>query len=139
MISAKANRDNAPRPHRVDSAPLRPALRAAMDGNGLQEVMPPGIEVQQRLLLRALVERFGGEVTGSALTRYLSNQFGWTPPALGPRLIDVLQALHRAGALSLEANGQRDFIVRLLPDGAELSHDQSDFGYISSFTAHEPV
>jgi len=30
-------------------------------------------------------------------------------------LIEVLQALHRLGALSLEINGD-DFIVRLLPD-----------------------
>lgn len=120
MTSARANRDSGPRPHRVDPAPLRPALRAAMDGNGVPEVVPLSLEVQQQLVLRALVEEFGGEVTGAALTRYLSHQLGWTPPALGPMLIDVLQALHRFGALSLEANGENDFIVRLLPDGAKL-------------------
>jgi hypothetical protein len=89
-----------------------------MDGTGIPEVVPLGIEVQQRLVLRVLIEEFGGEVTVAALTRYLSHRLGWTPPALGPRLIDVLQALHRLGALSLEANGENDFIIRLLPDGA---------------------
>jgi hypothetical protein len=120
MTSARANRDSGPRERRVDPAPLRSALRAAMDGNGVPEVVPLSIEVQQQLVLRTLVEEFGGEATGAALTRYLSHQLGWAPPVFGPRLIDTLQALHRLGALSLEANGDSDFIVRLLPDGAEL-------------------
>lgn len=120
MTSARANRDSNSGAHRVDPAPLRPALRAAMDGHGVPEVAPISLEVRQQLVLRALVEEFGGEVTSAALTRYLSHQLGWTPPALRPRLIDVLQALHRFGALSLEANGKNDFIVRLLPYGAKL-------------------
>ncbi len=120
MTSARPNRDKGTRPRRIDPAPLRPALRAAMDGNGVPEVVLPGVEVQLRLVLRALVEKFGGEVTGSALSRYLSRQLGATPPAPGPRLIDALQALHRSGALSLEADGGNDVIVRILPSGAEL-------------------
>lgn len=120
MTAARANRDSGPRLHGVDLAPFRPAFRAAMDGNAVPEVMPFSIEVQQQVVLRALVEEFGGEATGSALNRYLSHRLGWTPPVPGPRLIEVLQTLHRFGALSLEANGESDFIVRLLPDGAEL-------------------
>jgi hypothetical protein len=120
VTSARANRDSGPRSHRIDPAPFRSALRTAADGNGGPDVVPLSLEAQQRLVLRALVEAFGGEVTVAALTRHLSHQLGWTPPAFGPRLIDVLQALHRSGALSLEANGEEDFIVRLLPDGAEV-------------------
>lgn len=120
MTSARANRESGPRPHRVDPAPFRPAFRAAMDGHGFPEVVPLCMEAQQQVVLRTLIEEFGGEVTGAALTRFLSLQLGWTPLASSPRLIDVLQSLHRLGALSLEANGRNDWIVRLLPDGAEL-------------------
>jgi hypothetical protein len=88
-----------------------------MHGTGGPEIVPLGTEGQQ-LVLKVLVEEFGGEVTGSALTRHLSHQSGWAPPSIGPRLTDVLQTLLRSGALSLEANGEDDFIVRLLPDGA---------------------
>jgi hypothetical protein len=117
---ARANRDGGVRPQGVDPAPLRPAFRAAKDGNGAPEVVPLSIEVRQQRVLRALVEEFGGEVTGSALSRCLERQLGWSPLARGSRLIDVLQALHRFGALSLETNGKSDFIVRLLPAGANL-------------------
>lgn len=120
LTAARANRDSGPHPHGVDLVPLRSAFRAAMDGNGVPEVMPRSLEGQQQLVLKALVEEFGGEVTGSALNRYLLRRLGWAPPAPAPGLIDVLQTLHRFGALSLEANGGSDFIVRLLPDGAEL-------------------
>ena len=78
------------------------------------------VEAQEQFVLRVLVERFGGEVTGAVLTRHLEQKSGRTQSALGPRLIDVLQTLHRSGALSLEPNGENDFIVRLLPDGAKL-------------------
>jgi hypothetical protein len=91
-----------------------------MDGHGVPEVVPFSLESQQRLVLRTLIEDFGGEATAAALTRFLSHQLGWTPPVFGPRVIDVLQALSRLGALNLEANGDDDCIVRLLPDGAEL-------------------
>jgi hypothetical protein len=91
-----------------------------MDADGLPVVAPLSFEAQEQLVLRVLVERFGGEVTGAALTRHLAQKSGRTQSALGPRLIDVLQTLHRSGALSLEANGENDFIVRLLPDGAKL-------------------
>lgn len=120
MASARANRDSGPGLYRVDPAAFRSAVRAAMDRNGISEVVPPGMEGQQLLVLKSLVEDFGGEVTASALTRHISRRFRRTQPGLGPRLIDALQALNRAGALSLEANGETDFIVRLLPDGAEI-------------------
>ncbi|MFN6056117.1 MAG: hypothetical protein ACK47C_08780 [Paracoccaceae bacterium] len=120
MTSASANRDIGPRPHRVDPAPARPAKRAAIGGHAGPEIVPLSVEVQQQLVLKVLVEEFGGEVTGSALTRHLSHHLGWAPPTFGPRLVDVLQTLHRSGALSLEANGEDDVIVRLLPDGAAL-------------------
>lgn len=107
------------RPHSVDLAPLRSAFRTAMDGNGSPEVVSRSVEGQQQFVLKALVEEFGGEVTVSALNRYLSHQLGWAPTAHGPSLIDVLQALCRFGALTLEASGETDHIVRLLPDGAE--------------------
>ena len=118
MTSARANQGSGFRPQSVDPTPWRPALRAAMDADGV--VAPLSFEAQEQLVLRVLVERFGGEVTGAALTRHLTQKSGRTHSALGPRLIDVLQTLHRSGALSLEANGESDFIVRLLPDGAKL-------------------
>lgn len=120
MSSARANRDSVTRPHRVDPASLRPVPRTALDGHGASEVVPLGSDVQQQFVLRVLIEEFGGEVTGAALARHLSHQLSWVPPTLGPRLIDVLQALHRLGSLTLEANGESDVIVRLLPAGAKL-------------------
>lgn len=121
LTSARANRDLGSPLRRVDPAPLRLALRTATDEKDDREVLAPGIEVRQRLVLGAMVEEFGGEASASALTRFLSHHFGWTPPSPGAGLNDVLQALHRLGALSLEANGKDDFIVRLLPDGAKLT------------------
>jgi hypothetical protein len=120
MTSARAHRSSGPRPIRVDPAQLRPVLRPAIDGSGVLEVVPLNLEVQHQLVLGALVEEFGGEVSDAALTRYLSHQLGWTPTVLRPRLFDALQALHHFGAVSLEANGASDFIVRLLPDGAKI-------------------
>lgn len=120
MTSALANRGSGFRPQPVDPTPLRSALRAAMDTDGVPAVALLSFEAQEQLVLRVLVERFGGEVTGGVLTRHLTQKSGRTQSALGPRLIDVLQSLHRFGALSLEANGENDFIVRLLPDGAKL-------------------
>lgn len=120
MASAMANRESGTRPQRVGPATLRPALRAAADGAVVPEVVPLSSEIQPRHVLRALVETFGGEVTSSTLTRHLSHQMGRTMPSSGLGLTDLLNALHTSGALSLEANGQNDFIVRLLPAGAEL-------------------
>jgi hypothetical protein len=91
-----------------------------MDADGVPGVAPLNFEAQRQLVLKALIERFGGEVPGTVLARYLTQKSGRTQSALGPRLIDVLQTLHRVGALSLEANGENDFIVRLLPDGVKL-------------------
>jgi hypothetical protein len=116
----RANRGGGLRAHHVDPTPLRPASRAAMDADGVLVVGPFSFEAQEQLVLRVLVERFGGEVTGAVLTRYLTQKTGSTRRALGPKLIDVLHSLHRIGALSLEANGENDFIVRLLPEGAKL-------------------
>lgn len=120
MTSARANRGSGFRPQPVDPTPLRPALRAAIDADGVPILAPLRFEAQEQIVLRVLVERFGGEVTGAVLTRYLTQKSDRTQSALGPRLIDVLQTLHRLGALSLEATGENDLIVRLLPDGAKL-------------------
>lgn len=119
LTSASANRENGLRPRLVDRIPLHTALRAAMDTESVPVVAQLSFEAQEQLVLSVLVERFGGEVTGDALTRYLTQQSVRTQPPLGPGLIDVLQTLHRLGALSLEANGKNDFIVRLLPDGTK--------------------
>jgi ABC-type sugar transport system substrate-binding protein len=120
VTSARANRSSGLRLQPVDPTPLRPALRVAMDADGVPVVAPLSFEAEEHLVLTVLVERFGGEVTGAALTLYLTQMSGRTQSALGPGLIDVLPTLHRIGALSLEANGENDFIVRLLPDGAKL-------------------
>jgi hypothetical protein len=120
VTPARANRGSGLGRKPVDPTPLRPALRAAMDADGVPVVAPLSFEAQEQLVLSVLVERFGGEVTGAVLTRYLTQQPGRTQSALGPRLIDILQTLQRFGALSLEANGEKDVIVRLLPHGAKL-------------------
>ena len=120
MTSARANRAGSLRQLSLDPTPLRPALRAAMDADGVSPVAPLSFEALEQLVLRVLVERFGGEVTGAALTRYLTQTSGRTQSALGPGLIDVLQTLQQSGTLSLEANGKKDFIVRLLPEGEKL-------------------
>lgn len=93
-------------------------MRAVADTHGSAGAMPLSSEVRPQLVLQALVEKFGGEVTAAALARHLSLQPGWTPPASDLVLRDVLQALYRLGAVDLEANDGNDFIVRLMPDGA---------------------
>ena len=120
MTSATADRGSVQRPHRFDPAPIRKTLRAAKDRHATSETVPLGMEGRQQVVLRALVEKFGGEVTSSALARHLSHQSDRTPSALEPRLTDVLHHLHRHGAISLEDDGDGDKIVRLLPAGAEL-------------------
>ena len=120
VTSVRANRDSGSRPHRADPAALHSAWRTTADGSGSPVVVPLSIEVKQRLVLNALVEGFGGEATVSALSLRLTRQLGWTLASPGPKLIDVLQDLSGLGALSLEANSEDDFIIRLLPGGAEL-------------------
>lgn len=120
MTSARANLDSDRRPQRTHHAPLRSGLHAVAGGAEASEVVPIGGPVLRQRLLRALVERFGGEVTVSALTRYLSHEPGWTAPASGPKLTDILRALQGLGAVDLEPNGEHDMIVRILPEGAAL-------------------
>lgn len=120
MTSATADRESVPRLHRLEPATFRPPLRTAKDRLASLEPVSLGMEGRQQLVLRALVERFGGEVTSSVLARHLSRQWGRSTSALEPRLADVLHYLNRLGALSLEEVGDSDVIVRLLPDGAEL-------------------
>lgn len=120
MTAASAHQDRGSRPQLVDHAPRRPTLRTAPDAPGLAEVAPFGMEAQRQLVLKALVERFGGEVTASALSHHLTRQSTWTPSLFGPRLKDVLQDLHSLAAVSLDSSGPNDMIVRLLPAGAAL-------------------
>ena len=120
MTSARANRDDAPRPQRYNHSPMRSGLHAVAGGASSSDVVPIGGPVQRQRLLRALVENFGGEVTASALTRHLSDEPGWTSAAFGPRLTDILRALEGLGAVDLEPNGEHDLIVRILPEGAAL-------------------
>jgi hypothetical protein len=119
VTSATANRAFDLRPQRINPAPLRSGLRAFREAHGGPWAVPLDIEIQERLVLKALLERFGGEVTASALTRHLSTQQGRAPFGFGPGLLDVLQSLDRIGAVTLEANGEDDLIVRLLPHGAD--------------------
>jgi hypothetical protein len=116
LSSAKTNRERGPRPQAVNVSPSR----IATGGIGAAEVVTLGARAQQQQVLRVLVEDFGGEVMASSLTHRLSFRQGQSQPSFGPGLLDVLRTLHRFGAVSVEANDADDYIVRLLPGGAEL-------------------
>lgn len=119
MASVWANREITPHTHRIDPTPAHPRLRAAKGVNIARPVLTLSLNNEQQVVLTALVERFGGEVTGSALTHYLSRQLDRPSPATGPIGIAILHSLQNLGLVSLEANGGDDLIVRLLPDPAE--------------------
>ena len=120
MTSARANRENDCLPHRINQTSFRLDLQAVAGALVASEVVSLGVPVQRQVLLRALVEKFGGEVSASALTRYLSNELGWTSLPSGPRLSDILRALQSLGGVDLEPTGEHDLIVRILPGGAKL-------------------
>lgn len=118
MASARARRDGAPRADGVDQGSA--GFHATADWLRTPEVAPLSLPIQQKLLLRTLVERFGGEVLASNLTRSLSQERSWALPAMAPGYTEFLGNLQRLGAVDLEPIGDSDLIVRLLPVGAEL-------------------
>lgn len=119
MTFARASRDNDSLLQPVRRVGVRPGSKAFAAAHGIPEITPSGL-VQQQRLLRALVERFGGEVTSSALDRYLSYESGWSWTASGPKLAEMLWALQSAGAVELEPQDDQDLIVRLQVGGARL-------------------
>jgi hypothetical protein len=119
MTFARANRDTdsrLPTFGRVAVGQGPKKLAGSFCGS---EITPSGL-VQQQRLLRALVERFGGEVTASVLYRYLSHESGWLWTASGPKLTEMLWDLQSAGAVELEPKDDQDLIVRLQVGGGRI-------------------
>lgn len=116
MMTASAYRD--------ESRLLRhPALPGPIRIRGRRDVGPQSRQAHQHLLLRTLIDIFGGEAASADLARHLSRNVIW-PLAMSSRLVsEALQALQDSGALLLEASGPGAAIVTLLPHGADLAFD----------------
>ena len=81
---------------------------------------------QQILILRALIEDFGGEATGTALSKCLSGSFevsGWDDVPFNSGIRALLAELGKCGAVTLEDLSATDVIVRITRDGAALADD----------------
>jgi hypothetical protein len=77
----------------------------------------------QRIVLRTLVEKFGGEVVGSALHGHLAQTAGWQALRSDRSVPMVLAALEHAGALTIDVTDETEVILRLTPNGAALLYD----------------
>lgn len=120
MSSAGINRDEGHYPRPLDKGHVPASARKAKLANSALETIQPNRQMLQRRVLRVLIEKFGGEATGSALARCLSGLSGRMPPTVGSGLTDVFQALERMGAIELETDEPSDVVVRILPLGADI-------------------
>jgi hypothetical protein len=120
MMSARTLRKGGLSPLRThdDASGLAPRAKDGVCSKS--GIVPLGLPAHQQLLLRDLVERFGGEVAASALTRHWSAKLRGAVPASGLNVTNTLKTLQDLGAVDLEPTDDRDVIVRLLPYGADL-------------------
>jgi hypothetical protein len=84
---------------------------------------------EQALVLRILIEAFGGEVASSTLRLRLARMEKAKPELWLRRILDDLE---RCGALTLEDVNGTDVIVRILPLGGALAYDLPAFGHQGS-------
>jgi hypothetical protein len=99
----------------VSRRPVRARLHrnlAAMDHLG-----------ERTVVLRTLIEEFGGEVVSSTLRRRLLHLVTWKEAEADLWLRGVLDELEQCGALSLENVNWTDVIARIKPSGVSLAYD----------------
>ena len=120
MISARTFQKGGLSRLRVVGDRSRRAAGTKDDRSGTSANVHHALPAHQQLLLRDLVERFGGEVAASALTRHWSAERKGSASASGWTVTNSLKTLQDLGAVDLEPTGDRDVIVRLLPYGAKL-------------------
>ena len=82
---------------------------------------------KQVLVLRALIEDFGGEATGTSLCGRIFGQFpaSATETQSGTEIRAVIAQLGKCGALALENMGETDVIARITRNGVILAYDPS--------------
>lgn len=74
----------------------------------------------QMIVLRTVVENFGGEVVRSTLRQHLAEAIGSQALGSGPWLQRILAGLEHCGALTLDAVDETEVVVRLSPKGTAL-------------------
>jgi hypothetical protein len=106
----------APAPSRGAS---RNAARARFDGQlaALDQAGEPAV------VLRMLIEEFGGEVVSSALGQRLVEKVRWQWAGSDLWLRGILNDLEQCGALTLEAVNRTEVIARVLPAGVILAYN----------------
>jgi hypothetical protein len=75
------------------------------------------------VVLRTVIEEFGGEVVSSTLVRHLGPLAKSTEARSDHRMRKILGELECCGALALEDLNGIDVIVRIQPAGAALAYD----------------
>jgi hypothetical protein len=80
---------------------------------------------ERAVVLRTIIEEFGGEVTSSALQQRLVQLDRWKEAKSDLWMRGILRELELCGALTLEEVNWTDMIVRLEPAGISLADDLS--------------
>lgn len=102
--------------------PLRSASFAAADAHD-----------QGALVLRTLIEDFGGEATGITLTgRMVATALPQTTRSARVQILALLADLETSGALTLEDLDGTDVIARITAEGASRAYASRAYGRTAS-------
>lgn len=82
-------------------------------------------DIEERVVvLRSLIEEFGGEVVASTLGRRLAPLARWKEADSDLWMRKILGELEHCGAVALEDMNGTDVIARVQPVGVTLAYDQ---------------
>lgn len=110
--------------HRLSLAPANPCecIPAQSEGSA---VLACSIE-ELALLLRLLIESFGGEATNTALMKHIvrgRRSMLWDDTTLSSGLGRVLDELADCDAITLEDMDEAEVIARIAPNGVVLAYN----------------
>jgi hypothetical protein len=121
LHSARSGTARLARPQRRGA--LRPVRGedAAAPAAGLTEALADVVAVT--VVLRTLIEEFGGEAASPDLGEVLSHFDIRRPAPADLWLAEVLRGLEQSGALALDPGPGSDMVARVLPHGVTLAYD----------------
>ncbi|MBA3910584.1 MAG: hypothetical protein C0524_12025 [Rhodobacter sp.] len=80
---------------------------------------------EKTIVLRTLIEEFGGEAVSSSLGRRMVHLVRWKEGKFDLWMREVLGDLEQCGALTLEAMHGTEMIARIEPAGVILAYDRT--------------
>jgi hypothetical protein len=110
--------------HPRSHSPSTLALRAPARAQSWDDIAALNEVGEQVVVLRKVIEAFGGEVVSSTLVRHLGPLAHGTKARSDNWMRKILGELELCGALALEDLNGIDVIVRIQPAGVTLAYDQ---------------